>query len=76
MGSNQYGPYPITHVSQYVREAKAKIPVPCPNLVKKYNKGMGGVDLLDSMVANYWVNWRKKWWWPIFSWSLNVMVYI
>ena len=77
MGSNQYGPHPITTVSQYIREAKAKLQVPCPNLVKQYNKNMGGVDLLDSMVATYQVSWRKKkWWWPIYSWSLNVMVYI
>ena len=27
--------------------------VPVPDMVTKYNKGMGGVDLLDSMVATY-----------------------
>ena len=53
MGSNQHGPEPVGHVTRYVKEARAKIPVACPNLVKKYNQGMGGVDLLDSMVANY-----------------------
>ena len=47
--------------------------VPCPALVKEYNAGMGGVDLLDSSVANYRVSWRKKkWWWPLFAWSLSV----
>ena len=28
---------------------------------------------MDSSMANYRVNWRKrKWWWPLFSWSLSV----
>ena len=31
------------------------------------------MDLLVSSMANYHVSWRKrKWWWPIFSWSLSV----
>ena len=28
---------------------------------------------MDSSVANYQVNWcKRKWWWPLFSWSLSV----
>ena len=77
IGSNQYGPHPVTNVSRYVREAKAKQQVPCPNLVKQFNRNIGSVDLLDSIGATHRVSWRKKkWWWPIFSWSSNVMVYI
>jgi hypothetical protein len=39
----------------------------------KYNGGMGGVDLLDMMVAVYRVRYRiRKWWFPIYAWSLNV----
>lgn len=34
---------------------------------------MGGVDLLDSMVACYRIQIRKrKWWFPFFAWSLSV----
>ena len=34
---------------------------------------MGGVDLLDNMVSCYRVRFRKKkWWFPIYTWSLNV----
>ena len=27
---------------------KAKISVPCPNIIKSYNANMGGVDILDK----------------------------
>jgi hypothetical protein len=38
-----------------------------------YNSKMGGVDLLDSMVSVYRVNYRmKKWWYPFYTWSLSV----
>ena len=33
---------------------------------------MGGVDLHDQQVSRYHISIRsKKWWWPIFAWSLN-----
>ena len=31
----------------------AKIPVPCPEIIKDYNYGMSGVDLLDQKTAAY-----------------------
>ena len=41
-------------------------------MIKKYNGGMGGVDVLDSMVTCYIVRIRKKkCWWAIYSWSLS-----
>ena len=44
-------------------------------MITKYNHGMGGVDLLDLMVATYRVPIRsKKWWFPFYSWSLSVSV--
>ena len=47
--------------------------MPIPHSVAKYNKGMGGVDLLDAMVAKYRGQVRRrKWWWPIFNWFVAV----
>ena len=68
-----HGVDPAGTIGRYSRTEGKKLDVPCPDLVKRYNRGMGGVDLMDSSVANYRVSWRKKkWWWPIFSWSLSV----
>lgn len=37
-----------------------------------YKPLMPGVDLLDYMVAKYRVKYRiKKWWYPLYSWSLS-----
>lgn len=43
-----------------------------PQLLKNYNKGMGGVDLHDNAVQNYSVGIRaKKWYWPLWISTLN-----
>ena len=43
----------ISTISRRVKGQSAKIPVPCPEIIKDYNSGMGGVDLLDQKVAAY-----------------------
>ena len=46
-----------------------------PHLIHAYNQGMGGVDLLDRMLASYRPSIRgKKWNWPLFTNALNVTV--
>ena len=73
LASNQHGPEPVGQCGRFSKASRGKVQVPCPNLVKTYNQGMGGVDQMDSSVALYRVGWRKrKWWWPMFSWSLDV----
>ena len=55
------------------RQEREYIDLPIPHSVAKYNKGMGGVDLLDAMVAKYRGRVRRnKWWWPIFNWFVGV----
>ena len=34
-------------------DKSVKIPVPCPLIVKEYNNGMSGVDLLEQRTAAY-----------------------
>jgi hypothetical protein len=49
--------------------------VPQPMLISKYNKGMGGVDLMDRLLGKYRPSiCGKKWWWPLFTNSLNLSV--
>ena len=52
-----------------------KISVSQPDVIKTYNKMMGGVDLVDQQIASYRPRIRKrKWWWPIWTWSLSLML--
>ena len=54
---------------------KSKIQVSQPKVFHSYNKHMGGVDQMDQYVATYRTRMRqKKWWWPIFSYFLDVTV--
>ncbi|KRZ75222.1 PiggyBac transposable element-derived protein 3 [Trichinella papuae] len=44
-----------------------------PNLIRSYNTGMGGVDLLDRLSLSYQPSiQQKKWYWPLFVNVLNV----
>ena len=37
---------------------------------------MGDVDQLDDDISKLGIGMRmKKWWWPLFSWILNVSVH-
>ena len=43
-----------------------------PNLIRSYNQGMGGVDLLDRLSSTYRPEIRgKKWYWPLF---VNILI--
>lgn len=67
--------FEIKNTSRYCRESKSKISVPQPKVFETYNKGMGGVDKLDGLVAVYRTRMRqRKWWWPIFSYLFDVSV--
>ena len=58
---------------RFCRTTRKDICVPIPDLIGAYNTGMGGVDLLDAMVAVYRVLYRiHKWWFAIYTWSLSV----
>ena len=49
------------------------MPIKCPNVVKHYNKHMGGVDLLDSLLGRHKNRMRsKKWYLRTFYHLLDV----
>ena len=53
----------------------ATLHVPQPHLVAQYNKGMGGVILMDCLMVSYRPSIRgKKWYWPLFTNMLNITV--
>lgn len=65
----------VGSATRWSREKKTKIQVPQPTLFSSYNKGMGGVDIMDQNVAAYRTRMRqRKWWWPIFVYLFDVSV--
>ena len=65
---------PVDKVPRWVK-GKGKVSVDQPKVISEYNKGMGGVDLLDMLLGSYRPNLcSKKLWWPLFSNALNIAV--
>ncbi|KRX24551.1 PiggyBac transposable element-derived protein 3 [Trichinella nelsoni] len=64
----------IAHFTQLKqRVACQRKGVKQPHLIQAYNSGMGGVDLLDSLVAVHRPTIRgKKWYWLLFANAINV----
>lgn len=76
IASTSHGISPVSTVARYCRQEKKRILVPRPNVIGEYNKNMGGTDRMDENVALYRVSVRgKKWWWPIFTWLLDISIH-
>lgn len=73
--SSFVGVNPIHTVQRYDRKLKQKIQVSCPAVVKQYNRHMGGVDLLDSLIGRYKIKIRsRKWYIRLFYHLLDITV--
>ncbi|KAJ4437806.1 hypothetical protein ANN_13744 [Periplaneta americana] len=74
VASNHFTATPIQKTHRRVK-SENKEEVQQPNLIHKYNLGMGGVDQLDRLASSYRRRLRsKKWWWGLFSNGLNMSV--
>jgi hypothetical protein len=62
MLSTFVGAYPTANVQHWDKSKKERINVRCPSVIIQYNKFMGGVDLLDSLIAVYRIKIRSKKW--------------
>jgi DNA excision repair protein ERCC-6 len=73
LASNCFSVEPMGTVSRYNGADKAYKQIPCPRMIPLYNESMGGVDLLDGGEKRYAITTRvKKWYWPCYTWFLNV----
>nr|CAH7751981.1 unnamed protein product [Callosobruchus chinensis] len=64
--SNNMKVLPTTQIKRFSRKEKKVIYVPQPNIIKKYNENMGGVDRADENISLYRVSIRgKKWYFPL-----------
>ncbi len=59
IGSNKYRIDPLVTCNHYSRVERRTIQILMPACMDQYNRGMGGVDLLDNMVACYRMKYRK-----------------
>lgn len=61
------GTHPEISVKRYDRKKKETVQVKCPNVIQQYNRHMGGVDLLDSLMGRYKISIKsRKWYIRIF----------
>ena len=73
LASNYHTHQPVQTANRRVASAVARITQPM--LVSQYNRGMGGLDVLDRMLAQYRPTIRaKKWWWPLFAHGVNLSI--
>lgn len=74
VASNCYNHEPVFSVTCHVK-GSPQVVVTQPYLVKRYNEGMGSVDVMHRLLAAYQPTiWGKKWWWPLFLNVVNVSV--
>jgi len=75
LASNSVGIEPAGCTSRWSREKRQRITVNQPRIVKVYNNTMGGVDRADQNVSAYRITMRtKKWWWPLFAYTLDLVI--
>lgn len=66
---------PVGSVKRWDKIRQSKIDVPCPSMVLLYNNFMGGVDLLESLIALYRISLHsKKYYHRLFFYFLDLTV--
>lgn len=73
LASSFSGVHPLKKIKRYDKTKRQYIEVVCPNVVTEYNRHMGGVDLLDSLIGRYKIK-SKKWYIRIFYHLIDVTV--
>jgi hypothetical protein len=69
------GSEPLTRVRRWCRKEKVYTDIDCPQVITVYNKHMGGVDLLDSLMGLYRIQLRsKKWYHKLFFHCVDMAV--
>ena len=75
MASSCFRSEPIQKAKRWDRKGEKEVSVDMPYVVHKYNTSMRGNDHEDQNVNKYRISIRtKKWWWPLFSWRIDVTV--
>lgn len=66
---------PVGSCRRYCGQEKGYVEIPCPKSILDYNTTMGGIDNINQMTKCNRISIRgKKWYWPLYTWSLNLMM--
>lgn len=60
--TSAHGVHPIENCRRWSKKDARHIEIPRPNVVKRYNESMGGVDLLDRVIGKYGMRNRTEKW--------------
>lgn len=75
MISSSCGTEEVSQVKRFSQKEKRSVMIPRPNVIAKYNSFMGGTDQMDQNINCYRIGIKgKKWYWPLFTWMLDVAV--
>lgn len=75
VASNMVTSIPVQKAKRWSKLEKKHIEVDMPHSVRIYNQNKGGVDIFYQQVSAYRIRIHsKKWWWPLFAWSVNAQV--
>lgn len=50
---------PVVNVSRYDKKVNHRIEISCPDIIRRYNQAMGGVDMTDCLISLYRINIRS-----------------
>lgn len=73
--SSYVGTQPVHKIKRYCKESRSREDVDCPQIVKEYNKHMGGVDLADMLISLYKTPFKtRRWYIGIFAQLIDICI--
>ncbi|CAH2105118.1 unnamed protein product [Euphydryas editha] len=67
--------YPLEKIKRFSKENGGYVDVTCPQIVRHYNRHMGGVDLADMLISLYRTGIKShRWYMNIFSQLLDICI--
>lgn len=73
LSSSYVSTNPVETIQRFSKAGGGKVQIVCPQIVKQYNRHMGGVDLADMFVALYRTGMKThRWYMGLFSQMLDI----
>ena len=67
---------PLGSAKRWDKKKKAYVEVPMPAVIDQYNKHMGGIDLLDSFLAQYRFKMKSRRWYLYLFWHFLMVALV